>query len=52
MKNYFEIIDDEGVVESSFNSFDETLTKLQELADEDFVFSGDIKIVEVHLITR
>ena len=50
-QNYFEIIDDKGVIESPLKSLEEAYNKLEIIRSEvDFV--GDIKIVEVHYIER
>lgn len=49
---YFEIIDEKGVIESPFNYYEDTCTRLEELQQEGFTFTGDIKIIEVHWIGR
>jgi hypothetical protein len=51
MNNYFEIIDERGVIESPIGSFGEALVKLGELDNnDDFEQVGDLKIVEVYFI--
>jgi hypothetical protein len=47
---YFEIIDEKGVIESPFNYYEDACTRLEELQQEGFTFTGNIKIVEVHWI--
>ena len=48
----FEIIDDTGVVESGLYDLEEAYQRLEELLEERFEFDGDIKIIEVHHLTR
>ena len=48
----FEIIDNTGVVESGLRNTEEAKERLEELIEERFEFEGDIKIVEIHHLTR
>lgn len=51
MRNYFEIIDDGGVISSPFSSFEDAAQGLEALDnDPEFEQQGDLKIVEVYFI--
>lgn len=50
--NNFEIIDEKGVIEDGLYDFEEAMASLESLMQENFEFEGDIKIVEVHYLTR
>ena len=48
MTRNFEIMDSEGTVESGLMDFEDALSRLNELLEEEFDFVGNIRIIEVH----
>jgi len=50
METYFEIVDDEGVVNSPQKDLTQALEELDMLKSEGFTFKGDVKVVQVHHI--
>lgn len=52
MNKNFEIMDNEGIVESGLYDLEDALNRLEELLEEGFKFVGDVRIVEVHYILQ
>ena len=50
MKKNFEIMDDEGTIESGLYDLEDAYSRLNELLEENFEFVGVVRIIEVHYI--